>query len=217
MTIGTHPDVRPERTLGRMGGSAISRRAHAGRVLVIGGTGMLRPAVDELLDRGSTVLGVARRPGRGVGGDDRGSAAGARGDYFGVAGQWSEPAAFVDELESILGGDTAIEAAIAWVHTPYRQTVLEQLGRVLTTDATVLQIWGSASQDPREVMAEDPAAAVPTGRSWSMRHVYLGYQPGPGTARWLTEAEISSGVLDAWDSGREHTVVGRLDPWDRRP
>ena len=47
--------------------------------------------------------------------------------------------------------------------------------------------------------------------------VQLGFVLDGCTSRWLTHKEISNGVIQAIKSENNKTIVGTLEPWDRRP
>ena len=185
------------------------------RVLIIGGTGMLRPVVHELLDRGELVVVVARHPHRAEppgGGPTMGWTAG----FVPVPAQWDRPEALVDQIEATLrsrGEPSVLDGAIVWIHSPHRQSVLSELSRVLNEASTVVQLWGSAAQDPRRVLAGESDDGYP----WTMRHVLLGYHRSSEGARWLTHSEVAAATLQAWDDGPAHVVAGRLDPWEDHP
>ncbi|MGO1949078.1 MAG: hypothetical protein ACTH1D_05555 [Mycobacteriaceae bacterium] len=176
-------------------------------VLVIGGTGMLRSAVRGLVGRGDPVIAVARRPQRGAPDGD--------GTFIPVEGDWSRPDELVDGIRGALDAhgirSSDIAGAIVWVHSPYRQPVLDKLEGLLPLDAIVLQLWGSGFQDPREVAGES------VERPWIMRHLFLGYQRDSGVSRWLTDDEISEATVQAWDGANDRVIAGHLDPWDERP
>ncbi|WP_029089882.1 hypothetical protein [Brevibacterium album] len=179
-------------------------------VLVIGGTGMLRDAVRALAQRGDTVLAAARRPARAAPDGP------VPGSFIPVTAEWRKPEGLADGALTAMRDHgfppASLPGAIAWVHAPHRQAVFDQLERVLSREATVLQLWGSAHRDPREVMAEETR----TPRPWTMRHLLLGYRSDRGGSRWLTHAEISEAALRAWDGDDPYAIAGRLDPWEHR-
>lgn len=49
------------------------------------------------------------------------------------------------------------------------------------------------------------------------REIILGFKIERGRSRWLTNAEISTGAIDAVMAGRKKTVIGVTEPWDARP
>ena len=173
--------------------------------LVIGGTGMLRPAVRTLLDRGRDVAVIARRPDRGA------PATATDGRFLPVPGNWSEPSSLADDVLAATGGRRAT-TVIAWVHTPHRRAVMEGLEDAIAVEADVIHLWGSASLDPRGTIEE-----IDPGKGRRALHVLLGYQRDAPGARWLTSEEVSAAAVSALDEGTSGIVAGQLDPWDGRP
>lgn len=177
-----------------------------GEVLVIGGTGMLRPAVHELVDRGRRVVVASRRPEQAARPET------GRGRFVPVVVDWQEPETLVDSIVTATGG-RSVTHVVVWVHSPYRTAVMRELDRVVASDAIVVQVWGSAGEDPRNVLATE-LVTLPDRR---MRDVILGYVREARVSRWLTHTEISDGVLHALDRAEALEVVGQIDLWDQRP
>lgn len=175
-------------------------------VLVVGGTGMLRPAVHQLLERGLKVVAVARNPGRAA----PDGTLGAR--FVAVVADWRDPASLVDAVQAATSGHRATQLII-WAHSPHREALMSELERVAAADAVVVHVWGSAGKDPREALVaqKDPTPGC------AVRDVVLGYIEEDGVSRWLTHAEISTGVLGALDGPDGTHLVGQVDPWDQRP
>lgn len=77
---------------------------------------------------------------------------------------------------------------------------------------------GSATADPSHPDRLAKAAAVAEGlANCRLRQVVLGFKVEPGGSRWLTNAEISDGVLSAVTGDLAHSVVGQVAPWSARP
>lgn len=175
-------------------------------MLIIGGTGMLRPAVHELIDRGRRVVVASRRPEQAARPET------GRGRFVPVIADWQDPETLIDSIVTATGG-RSVTQVVVWVHSPYRTAVMGELEHVVTSDAIVVQVWGSAAEDPRKVLATE-LVTLP-GRS--MRDVILGYAIEARASRWLTHTEISDGVLHALDRPGALQVIGQIDPWDQRP
>jgi NAD(P)-dependent dehydrogenase (short-subunit alcohol dehydrogenase family) len=175
-------------------------------VLVLGGTGMLRPAVHALLRDGVRVVVVARRPDHAIP-EDR-----LPGDLVPVRADWRDPGAFVDAIVNE-AGPRPFAQAILWIHAPHREALISELDRVIDVAATVVRVWGSSTADPRDVLARE--GPILPGRS--VRDVLLGYAVTEGCARWLHDEEISAGALRALREDRSPQTVGTIDPWDGRP
>lgn len=175
-------------------------------VLVIGGTGMLRHAVHELVDRGSRVVVVARNP------DGAAPSETGAGEFVPIAADWEAPGSLIDAVSEALNG-RRVELVVVWVHAPYRMPLMLELERVVASDAVVVQVWGSAGRDPREALTGE--RVLLSGRT--NRDVVLGYIAGDDGPRWLTDLEISDGALRAIDQAEASRVIGQIDPWSQRP
>lgn len=179
---------------------------HLREVLVVGGTGMLRPAVHDLLADGAHVVVVARRPERaatGTSADDR---------LTPVVADWTDPLGWRDAVRVALNGRVVYEALI-WAHTPYDQAIHRNLAEVLAPTAVIVQLWGSANSDPR-LSRPWPAECRPPR---DYRRVVLGFADGPAGTRWLTDREISNGAFNALREPTAEQVVGRVEPWTEHP
>lgn len=174
-------------------------------ILVVGGTGMLRPAVHALLERGRDVALLARRPARGAPG------APTPGTFLPVAGDWTAPSGLADDVLAATDG-RHVTTVVAWVHAPHRAAVLEGLPAATIAGAAVIHLWGSAARDSRQTIEE-----IDLGGDRRARHVLLGYRSTQAGSRWLTDGEISAAVLRALDGSAAAVVAGQLDPWDQRP
>ena len=86
-------------------------------------------------------------------------------------------------------------------------TVRELDGIRITGD--VLCVLGSA--------AADPGFPVCIPAAGELREVILGFVREGGHSRWLTDPEISAGVLKVLRSGKLRSVVATLTPWSERP
>lgn len=182
-------------------------------ILVIGGTGMLRLVIHELLERQHLVLAIARRPERAAPAHD------AHDRYIPLTGDWRQPETFAQQARAALehrGATTGqLQGAIVWVHSPYRQAALDQVEQLLEPTAQVLQLWGSATQHPADVMRGEEKSERP----WVSKHLLLGYEHSGGASRWLTNDEIAHATLRAWDAvpGDGYFTAGQTEPWGQRP
>ncbi|GAB3695501.1 short-chain dehydrogenase [Nocardiopsis oceani] len=177
-----------------------------GRALVIGGTGMLSGAVRGLAGLGWELVVPSRNPWR----------APPRGVRW-VRSEWGDPGALTEAVRAT-GTTTGsahepapFDLLVAWVHTPHRERVLTAVEPLLSKRAVVVEVWGSASRNPLTTLPP-PVLDLPTHQA------VLGYQRHNGGTRWLTDGEISEGVLAAARSAltgalpRVHEV-GTLTPW----
>ena len=171
-------------------------------ILVVGGTGMLSGLVKALAEDGGR-LSLLSRHASSMAGED-----GFDCDYH-------DPEAFVAALATAVRRSGPIDLAIAWFHTlkiAAPRLLAEQV------NGRLFQVLGSATADPghpdRLGRAASVAADLPDCR---LRQVALGFKVVEGGARWLTNAEISQGVLEAVSADRAVTIIGQVDPWAARP
>lgn len=161
--------------------------------MVIGGTGMLAYLCRSLAECGHPLSVLARRPadlGPGV-------------SCFPC--DYTDPDRFEHAIRSAISALGKPEVLITWIHSS-APNAAEHAVR-LTNPSRHLRILGSASAQrpnpgPSEVVGE---------------RIILGFAHDQGTSRWLTHHEISEGVLRAFDHPSPETIVGVIEPWDRRP
>jgi len=177
----------------------------ARHILVVGGTGMLSGLVKALAGDGGRLSLLSRHASR-FGGE---GVTGYDVDYYDEAG-------FVSALD-VAG---PIDLAVAWFHTLKIATprrLAERLG-TSTGCGRLFQVLGSAIADPahpdRLATAVEVGAGLP---HCQLRQVVLGFHADGGRSRWLTDGEISAGVLDAVRADRAYSVVGQVEPWSARP
>lgn len=175
-------------------------------ILVVGGTGMLRPAVHDLLHAGARVVLVARRPERA----EIGAADLER--LVPVAADWTDPERLGDAVRESVDGRPITEALL-WMHTPYDEGVHRVLDPLLSAEATVVQLWGSAGVDPRHSRPLPEQHGSPR----SYRSVVLGFADTSHGTRWLTDREVSDGALRGLRDTTPEQIVGRVEPWSDRP
>ncbi|MDO5082636.1 MAG: hypothetical protein Q4D89_04430 [Arachnia propionica] len=163
-----------------------------GVVVVLGGTGMLRPTVEQLLREGEHVVVVARRASRAFADLPDGLTA--------VDADWSRPAEYGQRCRVAVAG-REVCGVILWVHQPHRDAVTMEIDPLLTDATRVVRLWGSASGDPR---AKAMASHEP--RTGDLCDVYLGSSGG----EWLTHEQISQAAVTALRGSSRELVVGDL-------
>jgi len=172
----------------------------APHILVVGGTGMLSGLVEALAGDGGRLSLLSRHASRFV----REGVAGYDVDYH-------DEAAFTAALDAA----GPVDLAVAWFHTLKIGAPRRLAER---TQGRLFQVLGSATGDPSRPDRLLSAAAVADGLpNCALRQVVLGFRVDSGRSRWLTDAEISGGVLDAVRSDAAFSVVGEVEPWSARP
>jgi hypothetical protein len=178
-------------------------------ILVVGGSGMLREMVEALVRDGGRLSLLSRRASAAA----PAGATGYDGDYYDEAG-------FVRALDAAVAAEGPIELAVAWFHTlkiaaPRR--LAERIGSP-GAPGRLVQVLGSATADPGHPERLAAAAEVAQGlENCRLLQVVLGFVAEQGRSRWLSNAEISNGVLTAIRADRPLTFVGQVAPWPARP
>jgi hypothetical protein len=178
-------------------------------ILVVGGTGMLSGLVEALAGDGGRLSLLSRR-----------ASAFRRAGVAGYGCDYHDEAAFTAAIEAAVAVAGPIMLAVAWFHTlriPAPRGLAERIGAP-DNPGRLFQVLGSATADParpdRLATAAEIAQGLPHCR---LRQVVLGFRANGGASRWLTDAEISEGVLAAIRGDRDYSVVGQVAPWSARP
>lgn len=148
------------------------------RGLILGGTGMLAGVSAALVADGWHVVLPSRRyvP---LSVDGGGRARWVRAD-------WSRPNDLACQASRVLGGWA--DLLVAWVAPEARVPVFRAVGPLLAPGAPVVEVRTDHAVEP--VLADHPT-----------QQVVLGEVSYAGRTRWLTDDEITSGVLEAVERG----------------
>jgi hypothetical protein len=172
-------------------------------VLVVGGTGVLAPAVRTLAERGSAVSVVSR------------SSDASRPE---VPAPPSE--LVVADVRDTVALGKALHRAVQLrgpiTLTLAYQPFAPQPSWVMLADRTrgpLVALWVSAFAARGAPLP--PLHDGPQG-SAEVRHLLLGWHSGPSGSRWHTPDEISEAALRVADE-RKSAVLGRIRPWSSRP
>ncbi|WP_293682988.1 hypothetical protein [uncultured Phenylobacterium sp.] len=128
---------------------------------------------------------------------------------------YRDEAGFASAVDAAVAHSGPVDVAVAWFHSvrlPANRRLAERIGA-----GTLVQVLGSATADPAHPDRLETARAVAEGLRCRLRQVVLGFQVEAGRSRWLTDREISLGVLGAVHRDDLVTVVGSVEPWSARP
>lgn len=167
--------------------------------LVVGGTGMLSGLCEALAGDGGRLSLLSRQS---SGPDGFGC------DYY-------DRASFSAALDAAVARSGPISLAVAWFHS-----LKIDAPRLLAqqVEGRLFQVLGSAAADPSHPWRLETAQKVADGLpGCALRQVVLGFKVEAGRSRWLTNAEISDGVLNAVRTDAPLSIVGQTKPWSARP
>lgn len=181
----------------------------AAHALVVGGTGMLAPAVRALVASGWRVSVIARRASAFVRREP---------GVTGLDCNYNDADAFASTVDRARDGEGPIMLAVGWFHTPGPSSVVAPRVGAPGAPGRFFHVLGSAAADPSDPAALARAARTAEGAPLCLyRQVVLGFVAGETGSRWLTNAEISDGVLAAIEADAPLSTVGVTRPWSARP
>lgn len=181
--------------------------------LVIGGTGMLRAASVALASRSRMVTSIARTE-LSLGALNS-SLPASSGAHYMLALDWNEPDDFLHAVQAHLTQNQLPDLVVAWIHD--HELAIRFAASLAESEPRChfFHVVGSAAADPLRI------ATFLNGRVPSSNVVYhqviLGYVHAEEGTRWLTNEEISAGVLDAIARAEPKHVVGTTQSWASRP
>ncbi len=174
---------------------------------------MLRTASLELASRSVALTSVARTTRSLAAIDELLSASGTT--HHMLALDWTQPDDFLRSIHQHLSQTRQPDLVVAWLHDD--ELAIRFAAGLDATEArcSFFHVVGSATADPSLLAA---TSRDRVSRSKVAYHqVILGYVAEGGTARWLTNDEISAGVIDAIARSEPEHVVGTVRPWSIRP
>jgi hypothetical protein len=178
--------------------------------LVIGGTGMLRQASIELATQSKRLTSVAHTQ-RSLSALDAALPTGS-GQHEMLSLDWSAPDHFIAEIERHLAQTGPPDLVVAWIHQDHLALRLAarlgQSGHPLR----FFHVIGSSGPNPSQ-MAQALLKDFEQAPHLHYHQVILGAVKTNWGTRWLTNQEISAGVLEAITVQTPQFVVGTLDRW----
>jgi hypothetical protein len=194
-------------------GCATIRPMHS-HILIIGGTGMLKEASIALASTTTTLSSVARTK-RSLSALDA-----ALGDIKVTRHQlqldWSNPSDFTHSLSAHIQRVGAPSLVVAWLHDDDLGIEVARCCSSAATQCDFFQVRGSAAASPNASASSFSQAfeAIP---GINFHQIILGFKRTPTGSRWLSNAEISAGVLQAVKEAASLSIVGVVEPWDAAP
>lgn len=118
------------------------------------------------------------------------------------------------ELRATIERNGPIELVVAWIHS-YAEHALDLISKEISDWSNgqwkLFHVLGS-SKNLSEVLDN---VKIPDSAQY--HQVKLGFIIENNRSRWLTNEEISQGVIDSIQKGQSISVVGTIEPWEKRP
>lgn len=190
---------------------------NSSHALIVGGTGMLRGVCERLAQHTGTVSVIARDLSRLKSLAD--SLSSLPGRLNPISVDYRDGAMLRSAIERATAEFGPIELVVAWVHStaPDAPAIIARAAATHSRSLRFFHVLGSASADPSQENPSTPAWVIGMP-NLEYRRVILGFVlESDDSSRWLTDAEICAGVLEAIQRDDEESIVGVVEPWSKRP
>ncbi|WP_281285907.1 short-chain dehydrogenase [Melghirimyces algeriensis] len=185
-------------------------------MIVVGGTGMLRDVSVYLTQKGCNVTVIARNQKRlNTLVEESGS---VEGCIHPVQVDYRDDHLFIHQVEKAISTYGPIRMAVVWIHStaPQAPYQLASLLNETTPSCDYFHVLGSSVADPSQQDGRRKKQFMQYPHI-QYHEVILGFVVEKNGSRWLTNKEISQGVIRAIQSNQKQTVVGTVDPWSKKP
>jgi hypothetical protein len=182
--------------------------------LIIGGTGILKEVSRQLAYEYDTVSVVARNSHKLY--SLRRETMHLKGNLDPIQVDYTDYEKLRTEIELSIERYGSISLVVSWIHStaPEASSVIANSITSQQEEFRFFDILGSASADPSK---ENLLPELAKLEYIKYRQIVLGFVLEEYRSRWLTDEEISSGVLKAIDEDTVRSVIGVTEPWDKRP
>ena len=178
--------------------------------LVIGGSGMLAKASLWLSERSDHVSVIGRNQVKLHRLAERSS----RQNIVPIAVDYYDLDYFGKEISQSMDRHGPYDLVVAWIHSREKSVidlVSEEIRKRTNRSWSLYHVLGSSS-NLEEILRE-----LDVSDGCDYHQVQLGFVIEQGRSRWLTNEEISNGVIHAIQTGARKHLVGTLEPWSSRP
>lgn len=178
--------------------------------LVVGGTGMLQNVSLWLLENGYHVSVIARNPRRM---ENLLTKTSRKRHVTPLLVDYANNHELQNKLKNTIQQNGSIDIVVAWIHSYAKEalsTITAEISRN-QNEYELFHVLGSATK----LEAIKKKAAVPDNCLYYQ--VRLGFVLDGTYSRWLTNQEISSGVIEAIQEKKDVFTIGVVEPWEKRP
>ncbi|MEQ6376684.1 short-chain dehydrogenase [Bacillaceae bacterium S4-13-56] len=176
--------------------------------LVIGGTGMLKDVSLWLNKKGYHVTVVGRQKSKFHRMLDQ---AYKKENFSAVNMDYHETEKFIERLKKAQNDLGSFEVIVSWVHSTADELIPKIFQMMQENDGEYDFYHLNGSRAYIEPFTVTPPS------NCNYHEIILGFKLTETHSRWLTNKEISDGVIDSIQHHRQLTIVGQMEPWELRP
>ncbi|MFD1064829.1 nucleotidyltransferase domain-containing protein [Oceanobacillus locisalsi] len=178
--------------------------------LIIGGTGMISGASLWLADS-SKVSIVARNEAKMDRVMNKSNPDSSINPLF---VDYRDSAALKEKIKAAIIQNGPIDLVIAWIHSN-SNNALDIISYEVAKKSPSWKLYHVLGSNSNLNQMKNAAAKIYPGCQY--RQIQLGFILGKEHSRWLTNQEISHGIIDAVAYDREVKIIGTVEPWEKRP
>jgi hypothetical protein len=178
--------------------------------LVVGGTGMLSGVSLWLVENGYHVSVIARNPERMEKLIEKACSKNLVTPLF---VNYTNNKELQEKVELTIQQNGSIDLVVAWIHSIAEDAlpiIAEEVSKQMD-EWDLFHVLGSSSN------IEEIKRKASTPDNCNYHRVQLGFVLEGAHSRWVTNREISEGVIEAIQTRKPLHTVGLLEPWELRP
>jgi hypothetical protein len=119
-----------------------------------------------------------------------------------------------NKLRDTINNNGKIDLVIAWIHLDAPEAIPTILSVIAQNQKENFQFFHIKGSSYHLKIGNNPFHLP---ENCVYHDVQLGFKLEGNRARWLTHEEICAGVISAIQTGKDHTIVGQVEPWEMRP
>ena len=204
--LNTPPDLRSDSPQGE---NLILNYIFMSHALIIGGTGMLSKVTEYLTGKYDTVSAISR--------DEKKINPNLK-NINPLILDYSNYKILSEKLYTAIEKFGNIELVVSWIHSiaPLAPNIIAEKINSFNVPFRFFDILGSAYANP-SLNTVERGEKLKENKNLLYRKIILGFKIENNYSRWLSNDEISSGVIEAIKNDEEEKIVGIVSPWDKRP
>jgi hypothetical protein len=105
-----------------------------------------------------------------------------------------------------------IDLVVAWVHSTGENVI-----PCLTNCMSDAEQWKLFHVNGSSANLDNIRMNMDVPKNVQYHQIQLGFILENGNSRWLLHDEISNGVIQAITEGEIKTIIGTIEPWEKRP
>ncbi len=178
--------------------------------LVVGGTGMLKGVPLYFAQHGYTVSVIARNQNKF---EELIFSKGIHGFINPVKADYNDYEKLGKKLQNAISIYGPIETAVCWIHStaPEAPFVITEILNNQNSKVKFYKVLGMPDVQP-DGQNKKFEMSIAGYENIIYKKIILGFVIEDGASRWLTNTEISNGVIDAIKNEDDEFIVGRIEP-----